>query len=94
MHVIQERNMFLEHEKNGAFIQRSRMDIIACLLGNANSGSRKTRLIYKCNMSLTQFNAYEETLQRNENEIHGIIKDLKNTELLHNNLIHSIEKIN
>lgn len=40
------------------FLQRSRVDIIACILRNSNETSRKTRLIYKCNLSLSQFNMY------------------------------------
>ena len=44
------------------FLQRSRVDIIACILTNSNETSRKTRLIYKCNLSLSQFNMYAECL--------------------------------
>jgi len=44
------------------FLQRNRVDIIACILKNSNSTSRKTRLIYKCNLSLSQFNIYEACL--------------------------------
>jgi predicted transcriptional regulator len=40
------------------FTKRSRVDIIACILRNSNNGSRKTRLIYRCNLSLSQFNMY------------------------------------
>lgn len=45
------------------------------------------------NIAAAQFNAYEITLQKNEDEIQETVKDLKNTELLQNNLKHSIEKI-
>lgn len=44
------------------FIQRSRLDIIACILSNAENGSRKTRLIYQCNLSVSQFNKYATSL--------------------------------
>lgn len=44
------------------FIQRSRLDIIACILSNAENGSRKTRLIYQCNLSVSQFNKYAMSL--------------------------------
>ena len=44
------------------FIQRSRLDIIACILSNAETGSRKTRLIYQCNLSVSQFNKYATSL--------------------------------
>jgi predicted transcriptional regulator len=46
------------------FSKRSRVDIIACILGNSNSSSRKTRLIYRCNLSLSQFNFYAECLMQ------------------------------
>ena len=44
------------------FLQRSRVDIIACILSNSNDTSRKTRLIYRCNLSLSQFNMYADCL--------------------------------
>lgn len=44
------------------FIQRSRLDIIACILSNSENGSRKTRLIYQCNLSVSQFNKYATCL--------------------------------
>ena len=48
--------------KRRRFIQRSRLDIIACILLNAENGSRKTRLIYQCNLSVSQFNKYASSL--------------------------------
>ncbi|MEM2938699.1 MAG: winged helix-turn-helix domain-containing protein [Candidatus Bathyarchaeia archaeon] len=44
------------------FQQRSRIDIIACILENSNEGARKTKLIYKCNLSFSQFNHYKDCL--------------------------------
>jgi len=44
------------------FAQRSRVDIIACILEHSNRTSRKTRLIYRCNLSLSQFKMYETCL--------------------------------
>jgi len=44
------------------FHQRSRIDIMACILENSNEGSRKTRLIYRCNLSLAQFKLYRDCL--------------------------------
>ena len=38
------------------------MDIMACILENSRESSRKTRLIYKCNLSLSVFNLYKEFL--------------------------------
>lgn len=35
---------------------------MACILSSSNDTSRKTRLIYKCNLSLSQFNMYAECL--------------------------------
>ena len=35
---------------------------MACILSHSNKGSRKTRLIYKCNLSLSQFKLYSECL--------------------------------
>ena len=65
----------IEYKK--MFMQRSRTDIIANLLANAVYGSRKTRLIYKCNLSLAQFNKYanylieSQLLQRNIETVKG-----------------------
>lgn len=44
------------------FIQRSRIEIMVCLLEKSYDGSRKTRLIYGCNLSLSQFNKYADYL--------------------------------
>lgn len=49
-------------EKKQHFSQRSRLEIIASLLYSAYDGSRKTRLIYKCNLSVSQFNKYTDFL--------------------------------
>jgi len=38
------------------------VEIMACILENSNETSRKTRLIYRCNLSLSQFNLYRECL--------------------------------
>jgi len=48
----------LKSKSDPIFLQRSRFDIMACILENSNASSRKTRLIYKCNLSLSQFNFY------------------------------------
>ncbi|MEM2464987.1 MAG: winged helix-turn-helix domain-containing protein, partial [Candidatus Bathyarchaeia archaeon] len=44
------------------FQQRSRIDIIACILECSNKSARKTKLIYKCNLSFSQFNLYKNCL--------------------------------
>ena len=48
------------------FLQRSRIEIIACLLAYSSKGSRKTRLIYGCNLSVSQFNKYSAYLIEGE----------------------------
>jgi len=48
-----------------SFQQRSRIDIIACILENSKGGSRKTKIIYKCNLSFSQFNLYRNYLAEN-----------------------------
>jgi len=35
---------------------------MACILESSNESSRKTRLIYRCNLSLAQFNLYKDYL--------------------------------
>jgi len=57
---------FLNAKAKGRFHQRSRVDIIACILRNSNGTSRKTRLIYRCNLSLSQFNTYATCLIEGE----------------------------
>jgi predicted transcriptional regulator len=46
------------------FTNRSRMDIAACLLTKAAERTRKTRLIYGCNLSVGQFKVYARFLIR------------------------------
>ena len=52
----------MKSKKPRRFHQRSRIDIIACILENSNEGSRKTRLIYRCNLSHAQFILYRDCL--------------------------------
>ena len=42
---------------------RSRMDIIANILNVANTGARKTHIMYKCNLSFKQLRVYLEFLR-------------------------------
>lgn len=42
----------------GKFTFRDRLDIAACILQVADPSSRKTRIIYRCNMSLVQAERY------------------------------------
>ena len=61
-------------KKNGRFHHRSRIDIIGCILEIAIDHSRKTNLIYKCNLSVGQCNLYlgllteGELLRKNNSE--------------------------
>jgi len=45
-------------EKKLSLSHRSRVDIIANILRAANSGARKTHIMYKCNLSFKQLHAY------------------------------------
>jgi predicted transcriptional regulator len=49
-------------ETKRRFLQRGRVDIMSCILENSTKTSRKTRLIYRCNLSLSQFNMYATCL--------------------------------
>jgi len=51
---------------NNKFSNRSRIHITACILEKCNPKSRKTRIIYKCNLSLLQFNMYAKCLSEGE----------------------------
>ncbi len=52
----------MKEKSKVGFLQRSRIDIMACILENSNESSRKTRLVYRCNLSLSQFNLYRNCL--------------------------------
>lgn len=47
---------------NSHFSRRSRLDIMAIILTTSLNGSRKTNLIYKCNLSINQFKNYLDFL--------------------------------
>ena len=49
-------------EKKIGFIHRSRIDIIADILHVSVGGSRKTHLMYRCNLSYRQIQAYLDLL--------------------------------
>jgi len=52
----------LKTKSKPGFFNRSRFDIMACILENSNESSRKMRLIYRCNLNLSQFNLYKDHL--------------------------------
>ena len=47
---------------NSHFSRRGRLDIMATILTTSLNGSRKTNLIYKCNLSINQFKNYLDFL--------------------------------
>ncbi len=47
------------------FSQRSRIEIMACILNCANPVSRKTRILYSCNLSYQQLKLYLKYLAEN-----------------------------
>jgi predicted transcriptional regulator len=53
------RGLFL---KKPRFSNRSRIEIITCILKNCNKRSGKTRLIFKCNLNLSQLDRYRNFL--------------------------------
>lgn len=54
--------ILLPNKDKSHFQQRSRTDIIAYILKSSNGGARKTKLIYKCNLSFSQFTLYKNCL--------------------------------
>jgi predicted transcriptional regulator len=48
--------------KKVSLLHRSRIDIIANILQAANEGTKKTHVMYRCNLSFRQLNAYLEFL--------------------------------
>lgn len=41
-----------------SLLHRSRMEIMASILTESYAGARKTRIMYRCNLSFRQVNAY------------------------------------
>jgi predicted transcriptional regulator len=66
MYLLKVGFTLLRARDQRRFLQRSRIDIIACVLENSDNSSRKTRLIYRCNLSLSQFNMYADCLIEGE----------------------------
>lgn len=48
--------------KKASGLHRSRIDIIATILRVAQDGTRKTHIMYRCNLSFRQLNTYLEFL--------------------------------
>ncbi len=46
----------------GSSLHRSRMDIMENILSVAMKGARKTHIMYRCNLSFEQLNAYLDLL--------------------------------
>ena len=51
-----------ESKRRPRFSHRSRFETMACILKNSNGASRKTRLIYTCNLNSAQFDLYKDFL--------------------------------
>lgn len=64
-----------KHDSNG---HRGRLDIIADILEASHGGTRKTYLMYRCNMSFKQLKHYLDFLLRKEllDEINDVDLDL------------------
>jgi len=52
----------VQAEKEAAFAVRGRIDIIADILDVAKKGTKKTRIMYTCNLSFRQLRAYLDLL--------------------------------
>ncbi len=47
---------------SSSFLIRSEIDIMASILNEAHKGARKTRIMYKCNLSYKQLQTYLKLL--------------------------------
>jgi predicted transcriptional regulator len=54
----------VQTEKEAEFAVRGRMDIIADILNEAKQGTKKTRIMYMCNLSFRQLKVYLDFLIR------------------------------
>ena len=54
----------VQTEKEAEFTVRGRMDIIADILDQAKPGTKKTRIMYMCNLSFRQLRIYLDFLLR------------------------------
>lgn len=52
----------VQTEKEAEFTVRGRMDIIADILNEAKRGTKKTRIMYMCNLSFRQLRVYLDFL--------------------------------
>jgi predicted transcriptional regulator len=52
----------VQTEKEAAFAVRGRLDILADILDHARNGSKKTRIMYACNLSFRQLRVYLDYL--------------------------------
>jgi predicted transcriptional regulator len=54
----------VQAEKEAAFAVRGRLDIIADILDQAKQGTKKTRIMYMCNLSFRQLRVYLDFLMK------------------------------
>ncbi|MEM2975720.1 MAG: winged helix-turn-helix domain-containing protein [Candidatus Bathyarchaeia archaeon] len=51
-------------EKEISFLLRGRLDIMANILNETVNGAKKTRIMYRCNLSFKQLQAYLKYLKK------------------------------
>lgn len=67
--------MSIQIKKRSSNSHRGYLDIIADILEASYSGSRKTYLMYRCNMSFRQLKYYLDFLLRKE-LLHAVVEDI------------------
>jgi predicted transcriptional regulator len=70
----------VQTEKQTEFTVRGRMDIIADILSHAKHGTKKTRIMYMCNLSFRQLSTYLDFLLK-ESFLASIISKEENARL-------------
>jgi len=58
-------------EKKVGFMHRSRMEIVAAILRVSKGGARKTHIMYRCNLSFRQLEAYLDFLTNS-----GLVREI------------------
>ncbi len=74
----------LVEKKVGIVMHRSQMDIIADILRVSRGGARKTHIIYRCNLSPRQLEAYLDFLTNN-----GLLREISK---LRNSIFETTDK--
>lgn len=66
--------MSIQNKKRSSNSHRGRLDIIADILEASNGGTKKTSLMYRCNMSFRQLKYYLDFLLKKE-LLHKVSED-------------------